>query len=76
MGAYAAANQFLDTFTAQLVSEGYRVFSFNWSAWLHTGMNQGPSKGAAFKERGMHELTAEQGLTSLRIAFGQNPVNC
>ena len=73
VGAYAAANQFLDTYTAQLVSEGYRAFCFNWAGWLQTGMNQGPSKGSAFKTRGLFEFNVEQGLTNLRIGLGQDP---
>ena len=73
VGAYAAANNFLDTFTAQLVSEGYRCFSLNWSAWRQTGMNQGNLIGDALRARGLYELDVEQALTSLRICLGQSP---
>lgn len=58
-GAYAAANAWLDEFTAWRRAQGLPATCVNWGPWAQVG------RGAAMEERGYAMITPEEGLAAL-----------
>ncbi|WP_414582892.1 SDR family NAD(P)-dependent oxidoreductase [Scytonema sp. PCC 10023] len=66
VGAYAAANSFLDCFSYyQRYQNSLRSYCFGWSAWNEVGMSRNNKDKELFRARGYHTMTIEQGLYSL-----------
>ena len=74
VGAYAAANAFLDCFTQhQRATYSLRSYSIAWSPWGDVGMNRGSTKKEAARRRGYRTLTVHEALESLETALAQPP---
>jgi surfactin family lipopeptide synthetase A len=70
VGAYAAANRFLEAFAAhQRDAHGLRSFCYAWSLWEDTGMSRGHGGGQALRAKGIMSLSADQGVKSLAAAL-------
>jgi amino acid adenylation domain-containing protein/non-ribosomal peptide synthase protein (TIGR01720 family)/FkbM family methyltransferase len=70
VGAYAAANSFLDCFSAvQNKNARFRSYCFAWSMWDEIGMSRGYQKKDATRARGYQVLPLDKGLWSLLIAL-------
>ena len=66
VGAYAAANSFLDCFFQYQRSKGsLRSYCFSWSMWNEVGMSRNASVKELLRARGYYVITAKQGLQSL-----------
>jgi acyl transferase domain-containing protein/SAM-dependent methyltransferase len=64
LGAYAAANQFLDSVAVSLRSQGYPAVSVNWGTWdamddLAEDVQQG------YVKSGLHPMNTERALSAL-----------
>jgi NAD(P)-dependent dehydrogenase (short-subunit alcohol dehydrogenase family)/acyl carrier protein len=76
VGAYAAANRFLDACARQLASAGDgnrapRCQSLAWTMWDELGISRGYQLKERTRQGGYHILTAREGLVCLEIAAGQ-----
>lgn len=70
VGAYAAANSFLDCFSQyQKSKHSLRSYCFSWSQWDGVGMNRGTLMKDLSRARGYQPITAEQGLHSLLVGL-------
>ena len=70
VGAYAAANSFLDCFSQyQRCKHSLRSYCFSWSQWDGVGMNRGTLMKDLSRARGYQPITAEQGLHSLLVGL-------
>jgi thioester reductase-like protein len=65
VGAYAAANGFLDAFVSQQTQRGMRAHCVAWSMWDEVGMSRDYALKDLSRTRGYHAIGAEQGITSL-----------
>jgi acyl transferase domain-containing protein/acyl carrier protein len=67
LGAYAAANSFLDALACRRRGRGQPALSVNWGLWSEAGMALGyDSNGIrGLAERGVGSITNEQGLEAL-----------
>ncbi|MFB9839503.1 SDR family NAD(P)-dependent oxidoreductase, partial [Actinoallomurus acaciae] len=72
VGAYAAANAYLDALAAGLVVRGLDAYSLAWSMWEETGMSAGHPLTALTESRGYRVLPPEEALRSLRVALGRD----
>lgn len=70
VGAYAAANRFLDGFSAyQRRVCGLRSYSLAWSTWDETGLSRGYHGRDALIARGYQPISPKQALQSLLVAL-------
>jgi thioesterase domain-containing protein/NAD(P)-dependent dehydrogenase (short-subunit alcohol dehydrogenase family) len=72
VGAYAAANRFLESYTRYQQSRGaMQSYCLSWSMWEETGMSRGYPFKALSRVHGYQLLTVQQGLeaclTGLRL---------
>lgn len=73
VGAYSAANSFLDLFShyqrnqCQLSS-----YCFSWSMWDEVGMSRGFQMKELSRAQGYYAIAAKQGLQSLQVGLQQN----
>ncbi len=76
VGAYAAANSFLDGLSEYRRALGQPSWSLAWSMWDEVGMSRGYEMKELSRARGYHTLTARQGLSSFVAALtrGQDQV--
>lgn len=66
VGAYSAANRFLEACVGQLGASGrVRTQTLAWSMWDGVGMASNYGRAALSRARGFHALSLEQGLASL-----------
>ena len=74
-GAYAAANSFLDAFSAWRQGEYPRTWSLNWSMWAGLGMSRGNPVAAneATRAMGYRLIDPERGLKSLAVLLRNGP---
>ncbi|MBA3310181.1 MAG: AMP-binding protein, partial [Nocardioidaceae bacterium] len=72
MGAYAAANAFLDAFALAETQAGRPVQVLNFAAWANTGMAAAPAFRAAAAAKGVPQLSTEQALQALYDATTLN----
>nr|BAW32322.1 nonribosomal peptide synthetase [uncultured Candidatus Entotheonella sp.] len=71
VGAYAAANSFLDAFGhEQAVQRPGRYYGLSWSFWDNVGMSRGYQGHDAVRARGYHVIDPEQGLNAFQAAMG------
>ena len=65
VGAYSAANHFLDCFAHyQKYQCSIESYCFNWSTWNEVGMSQGYRGKDALHARGYKSMSAKEGLHS------------
>ncbi|MDF0552185.1 SDR family NAD(P)-dependent oxidoreductase [Kamptonema sp. UHCC 0994] len=65
VGAYSAANHFLDCFAHyQKYQCSIQSYCFNWSTWNEVGMSQGYRGKDALHARGYKSMSAKEGLHS------------
>ncbi len=70
VGAYAAANSFLDTFVHyQRKRYGLQCYCFAWSMWDEVGMSRGYHLKGMTRAHGYFILSARQALSSLLIGL-------
>ncbi len=70
-GGYAAAGQYLDSFSEQAGLED--CYCLNWSAWRDTGLRLEHAASEAARAVGLVELAPEQAVRSLEVALRQAP---
>ncbi|MBN3925717.1 SDR family NAD(P)-dependent oxidoreductase [Nostoc sp. NMS4] len=73
VGAYAAANNFLDSFSYyQRHQNSLHSYCFAWSGWDEVGMSRNNKNKELSHARGYSTLTIEQGLYSLLAGLHHN----
>jgi acyl-CoA synthetase (AMP-forming)/AMP-acid ligase II/short-subunit dehydrogenase/acyl carrier protein len=66
VGAYAAANSFLNSFTHYQNSQNKLTsYCFSWSMWDDTGMSQGYQMKNLIRAKGFHIMSSSQAISSL-----------
>lgn len=66
VGAYAAANSFLDRFSHyQKYKSGLSSYCFAWSMWDETGMSQGYQMKNLLRAKGFHTMSSSQAISSM-----------
>jgi acyl carrier protein len=78
MGAYAAANTFLDALAAYRWREGLPALSVSWGTWLETGMAvEGERVAGAPRSmlKGVGTLSNQDGLDALDLLLRYNTVH-
>ncbi len=74
VGAYAAANAFLDSFAQyQRAAGSMNSYSVAWSLWDERGMSRGYKKKDLARARGYRALTAQDALRALEVSLAQPP---
>jgi len=68
IGAYSAANAFLDALAEYQRGQGMQGQSLAWSIWDDTGMSRGFAMKQLSRSRGYYSMLHEQGINSLRAA--------
>ncbi|MBS0346729.1 MAG: amino acid adenylation domain-containing protein [Proteobacteria bacterium] len=72
VGAYAAANRFLDSLAAQpQEAVGSRFVSLQWTSWQHTGLSERFGAAEPLRAMGLLELGVPEALRSLQLALSQ-----
>jgi NAD(P)-dependent dehydrogenase (short-subunit alcohol dehydrogenase family)/acyl carrier protein len=70
VGAYSAANSFLDCFTQhQQRKHSVKSYCFGWSMWDELGMSRGYSMKELTRSRGYYVISERQGLYSFLAAL-------
>lgn len=73
VGAYAAANSFLDSFSHYLrYQHSMQSYCFAWSMWDEIGMSRGYSMKELSRANGYTSITAKQGLNSFIVGLHYN----
>jgi len=72
-GAYAAANQFIDSFAANLRTQGTAAYSVNWTLLGDLGVATKVSGADALKAFGLARIGLQQFLASMRIVLSLPP---
>ncbi|MFB2837777.1 SDR family NAD(P)-dependent oxidoreductase [Floridanema evergladense] len=73
VGAYVAANQFLESFTHYQRSKlGLKSYCFSWSLWDGIGISQDDRRVKIAQTKGYYSITPQQGLYSLLIGLRYN----
>ncbi|MCC5615448.1 SDR family NAD(P)-dependent oxidoreductase [Nostoc sp. CHAB 5836] len=66
ISAYAAANNFLESFNQyQRSISGLHSYCFAWAIWRDTGINKGYQRQEITRAQGFYEMSLQQGLYSL-----------
>ena len=72
VGAYSAANAFLDSFAEyQRETQGIESHCLAWSIWNETGMSRGFAMNELARTRGYHSILPQQGIRSCVVALHQ-----
>ncbi|MBD2566541.1 SDR family NAD(P)-dependent oxidoreductase [Anabaena lutea] len=70
VGAYAAANSFLEAFsTYQRQHSSWQSYCLSWSMWDETGMSRGYPMKDLSRAKGFDALSPSQGIDSLLVAL-------
>ncbi|PEU19242.1 MULTISPECIES: non-ribosomal peptide synthetase [unclassified Bacillus (in: firmicutes)] len=70
LGAYTAANQFVESYTYYLRSKGVNSYCFAWGMWAGLGMNEGQSMmREVLIQRGYYPIDQQRGLYSLLLGL-------
>jgi acyl-CoA synthetase (AMP-forming)/AMP-acid ligase II/NADP-dependent 3-hydroxy acid dehydrogenase YdfG len=72
VGAYSAANAFLDAFAAWQRARGRPSYSLAWSLWEKVGMSRTYRLGDRARAKGHLPVSAAAGIASLRLALAQD----
>ncbi|MGA9379089.1 MAG: SDR family NAD(P)-dependent oxidoreductase, partial [Phormidium sp.] len=73
VGAFVAANQFLESFTHyQRTKLSLKSYCFSWSLWQGIGISQDTQTGKIAQTKGYSPITPQQGLHSLLIGLHHN----
>ena len=74
VGAYAAANAFLESFSEyQRASTNLSAYCISWSLWDDVGMSRGYVMKDVARGRGFYAISARQGLSSLLAILQRAP---
>lgn len=65
VGAYSAANSFIEGLTSNEVEKGRRAYCLSWSLWKNIGMSEEIHNKELSYKRGYCEISAEDGLNSM-----------
>ena len=76
MGAYVAANRYLDTSARELRRRGFNGYSLQWSVWEGQGIGGSSVPAEVLRAKGLLRLTGERGLLSLSALLGRAAANC
>lgn len=73
IGAYAAANTFLDSFT-RIQRDRYSLqsYCFAWGMWQQTGMSRQSQAQDLLRAKGYQSVTVTQGMQSLLVGLHHN----
>jgi malonyl CoA-acyl carrier protein transacylase len=75
VGAFVAANQFLESFAHyQRTQCGLKSYCFNWSLWDGIGISSDYQRSKLAQTKGYYAMSAQQGLYSLLIGLHYNQV--
>lgn len=74
VGAFVAANQFLESFAHYQRSQGLKSYCFSWSLWDGLGISQDYQRSKLAQKAGYCAMSARQGLYSLLIGLHHNQV--
>jgi hypothetical protein len=69
IGAYAAANRFIEAMAGAQAASGRRSLALGWSTWDQTGMSRGHAGGVALRARGFRDISPDQALHSFDAMF-------
>jgi acyl carrier protein len=70
VGAYAAANSFIETFCAYQRNHSLlQSYCLTWSMWNETGMSQGYQMQEFSRAKGYFAITPTEGINSLLVAL-------
>ncbi|MEH2355903.1 SDR family NAD(P)-dependent oxidoreductase [Nostoc sp.] len=73
ISAYAAANNFLESFNQyQRSISGLHSYCFAWTIWRDTGINKGYQRQEITHAQGFYEMSLQQGLYSLLTGLYHN----
>ena len=75
VGAYAAANSFLDSFWHHQNKNGLQSYCFGSSTWAGVGISRGYESRDARFAQGRQVMSPEQGLNSLRASLHHQPAH-
>ncbi|MFB2879416.1 SDR family NAD(P)-dependent oxidoreductase [Floridanema aerugineum] len=73
VGAYSAANSFLEAFAQEQRRQGLRSYCFAWSMWDEVGMSQHSQTKEQAQTRGYCLINKQQGLQSFLAALQYGP---
>lgn len=65
IGAYAAANRFLDALAREQRARGLRARSFDWAVWKGLGIGADSAPAQVLRSKGYYQIPTGQGLASL-----------
>ena len=68
LGAYAAANAYLDSLAPALAADGYRAVSINWGTWDQLE-DLSPELRDSYVASGLHPMSAELALAAMGTAI-------
>ncbi|MDZ8258881.1 SDR family NAD(P)-dependent oxidoreductase [Nostoc sp. ChiQUE01b] len=76
VGAYAAANSFLDRFSDyQNYHSGLASYCLAWSMWDETGMSQGYQMKNLIRAKGFYVMSASQAISSMLASLQHQQTN-
>ncbi|MGA7893129.1 MAG: amino acid adenylation domain-containing protein, partial [Candidatus Sulfotelmatobacter sp.] len=75
VGAYSAANAFLDSLTDFQRELGLHSYCLNWSLWEETGMSRGLATKEAARARGYYSIAHEQGVHSMLAVLCRDSIH-
>ncbi|MBN3894355.1 MAG: SDR family NAD(P)-dependent oxidoreductase [Nostoc sp. NOS(2021)] len=76
VGAYAAANSFLDRFSDYQNSQSELTsYCFAWSMWDETGMSQGYQMKNFIRAKGFYVMSSSQGISSMLASLQHQQTN-
>ncbi|NMG20605.1 SDR family NAD(P)-dependent oxidoreductase, partial [Brasilonema bromeliae] len=74
VGAYAAANSFLDAFSdCQRTRSSLQSYCFAWSMWDETGMSRGYEMKQLSRDRGYYAIEKQQGIYAFLAGMSLEP---
>ncbi|MDZ7967788.1 MAG: SDR family NAD(P)-dependent oxidoreductase [Nostoc sp. DedSLP03] len=74
VGAFVAANQFLESFAHYQRSLGLKSYCFSWSLWDGLGISSDSQRSKLAQKAGYYAMSARQGLYSLLVGLHHNQV--
>jgi acyl-CoA synthetase (AMP-forming)/AMP-acid ligase II/acyl carrier protein len=75
IGAYAAANAYVDAFAARQPDGPIRYHAFAWSTWEGIGQSRARRGDDLYKARGYRPMSVERALRSLAIGLSRGEPN-
>lgn len=69
MGAYAAANRFLEHLITHLKSRGFPAYCYGWSSWENLGLSSDFQGSDLLRAKGYMPISVSDGIRSLLIGY-------